>query len=116
MEDDNVVKPIDLDNNKSVPSADSTSHDFQCENCGLAFKDVSALKIHLKTHGIMRRHECGDCKKNFKTRLSLTIHMRSHTGERPYVCEVCLINQHKFHQYSLFKLSNQSSLNISVVW
>lgn len=91
MEDNTEIKSCGQEKDNSAQSADSTSHEFQCENCGLAFKDVSALKTHLKTHGTVRRHECGDCKKNFKTRLSLTIHMRSHTGERPYVCEVCIV-------------------------
>ena len=57
----------------------------QSENCGKLFRDNSAMRKHLHTHG-PRVQVCAECGKAFVESSKLKRHQLVHTGEKPYQC------------------------------
>merc|ERR1712158_211809 len=63
------------------------------KGCTKMFRDNSAMRKHLHTHG-PRVHVCAECGKafvessgkRFSLDFNLRTHVRIHTGDRPYVC------------------------------
>merc|ERR1712226_609807 len=53
--------------------------------CAKMFRDNSAMRKHLHTHG-PRVHVCAECGKAFVESSKLKRHQLVHTGDRPYVC------------------------------
>ncbi|KAL5966994.1 Transcriptional repressor protein YY1 [Taenia solium] len=55
------------------------------KNCGKLFRDNSAMRKHLHTHG-PRVHVCAECGKGFVESSKLKRHQLVHTGEKPFQC------------------------------
>lgn len=55
------------------------------KGCGKLFRDNSAMRKHLHTHG-PRVHVCADCGKAFVESSKLKRHQLVHTGEKPFEC------------------------------
>ncbi|VDM31959.1 unnamed protein product [Hydatigera taeniaeformis] len=55
------------------------------KNCGKLFRDNSAMRKHLHTHG-PRVHVCAECGKAFVESSKLKRHQLVHTGEKPFQC------------------------------
>lgn len=57
--------------------------------CATAFRDVSYLKKHIRTHTNERPYTCSLCPMAFEQSDTLKGHLRTHTKERPYQCTLC---------------------------
>ncbi|XP_066927906.1 transcriptional repressor protein YY1-like [Clytia hemisphaerica] len=57
----------------------------QHPGCGKVFRDNSAMRKHLHTHG-PRVHVCAECGKAFVESSKLKRHQLVHTGEKPFQC------------------------------
>ncbi|KAF8563686.1 YY1 transcription factor [Paragonimus westermani] len=55
------------------------------KGCGKSFRDNSAMRKHLHTHG-PRVHVCAECGKAFVESSKLKRHQLVHTGEKPFQC------------------------------
>ena len=53
-------------------------------SCDKSFKDHSAMRKHLLTHG-PRAHVCAECGKSFLESSKLKRHQLVHTGEKKYM-------------------------------
>ena len=62
-----------------------TQRTFVCHCCNKVFRDNSAMRKHLHTHG-PRTHSCSECGKSFVESSKLKRHQLVHTGEKPYLC------------------------------
>ncbi|XP_036978107.1 uncharacterized protein LOC119032725 isoform X1 [Acanthopagrus latus] len=58
-----------------------------CKYCAKAFKSVSTLNGHIKTHTLP--FQCDKCDKKYSSREHLNVHRRIHTGETPFLCSTC---------------------------
>lgn len=64
-------------NDKKIPCPHKGCHKY--------FRDSSAMRKHLHTHG-PRVHVCAECGKAFVESSKLKRHQLVHTGEKPFQC------------------------------
>ncbi|NIG60474.1 zinc finger protein [Pontoporia blainvillei] len=62
---------------------------YECKECRKVFNDSSTLRRHTRTHTGEKPYECNQCGKAFSQKTSLKVHVRTHTGEKPYECNHC---------------------------
>ncbi|XP_012251844.1 transcriptional repressor protein YY1-like isoform X1 [Athalia rosae] len=72
---------------RKPPSIDGVERTIACphKGCTKMFRDNSAMRKHLHTHG-PRVHVCAECGKAFVESSKLKRHQLVHTGEKPFQC------------------------------
>ncbi|KAF7993224.1 hypothetical protein HCN44_006284 [Aphidius gifuensis] len=72
---------------RKQPPMDGVERTIACphKGCNKMFRDNSAMRKHLHTHG-PRVHVCAECGKAFVESSKLKRHQLVHTGEKPFQC------------------------------
>ena len=77
-------------------------HDFfSCSYCNKKCSKLQDLKVHERTHAVVKPFACKYCEKKFSQSSTLLNHERTHTGEKPFACKYC---EKKFTQSSYLKI------------
>uniref|UniRef100_A0A182QWT9 C2H2-type domain-containing protein n=1 Tax=Anopheles farauti TaxID=69004 RepID=A0A182QWT9_9DIPT len=72
-----------------LESTTTLKHKYQCDVCGLKFKQSIVLVRHKQRHDGIRPYQCELCNRSFTQKGTLKTHMRRHTDEKPYECARC---------------------------
>lgn len=74
-------------NHNEKPGSEFSDRKIACphKGCNKLFRDNSAMRKHLHTHG-PRVHVCAECGKAFVESSKLKRHQLVHTGEKPFQC------------------------------
>ncbi|XP_055606811.1 putative zinc finger protein 286B [Uranotaenia lowii] len=62
---------------------------FECQECGLGFKQKMLLNQHMLTHSVERNFNCEQCGMGFKTANHMRRHARTVHSEIRFACEHC---------------------------
>lgn len=60
---------------------------FSCQECSKAFKMMSTLKDHMRTHTGDKPYVCSICNRGFSQNTNLKQHLRRHTAIKPFKCD-----------------------------
>ncbi|XP_039429110.1 zinc finger protein 426-like [Culex pipiens pallens] len=66
--------------------------DFQCNDCGLAFKNKKSLLLHSRTHSEQRSYQCEECDMSFKTSAHLRRHHNTVHRAIKFSCSLCSVS------------------------
>ncbi|CAO1442012.1 unnamed protein product [Diamesa hyperborea] len=82
-----LTQPQPQSTSTTPPPTPSSSSIEPCphKGCNKMFRDNSAMRKHLHTHG-PRVHVCAECGKAFVESSKLKRHQLVHTGEKPFQC------------------------------
>jgi len=85
--DDDHSSLTDITKKKKSKVLEAAPKSIACphKGCNKLFKDNSAMRKHLHTHG-PRVHVCAECGKAFVESSKLKRHQLVHTGEKPFQC------------------------------
>ncbi|XP_065315632.1 zinc finger protein 236-like [Gordionus sp. m RMFG-2023] len=67
----------------------SVERPYECEYCARAFKKLSHLKEHIRSHTGEKPYTCPTCNKSFASNGILKTHSRMHQGFKSYQCPIC---------------------------
>lgn len=81
----NLVVPFSSERKHGEVMGDTERVSCPQRDCNKMFRDVSAMRKHLHTHG-PRVHVCAECGKAFVESSKLKRHQLVHTGEKAYCC------------------------------
>ncbi|XP_038145267.1 zinc finger protein 236-like isoform X3 [Cyprinodon tularosa] len=92
---------------------DNSKRAHRCSWCTKAFKQLSHLKQHIRSHTGEKPYSCDLCGRGFVSAGVLRSHKNTHTGVKPFKCDVCdasfttsgSLSRHAFIHNKSFKCS-----------
>ncbi|XP_054263598.1 gastrula zinc finger protein XlCGF57.1-like isoform X2 [Macrosteles quadrilineatus] len=97
------INLTDGKNKKVKKTEKKLSSSVLCHVCGKAFKSMTNLHAHKRTHlpeNLKKKFQCTICTKSFRTNFHLSEHMNVHQGVTPYNCQEC---DKQFHSRALLR-------------